>query len=421
MTKVCPRCGYPNPDNVDYCIRCGYQLTPVIPNYNKKGSKVPAITGILVIVVIVVGVFGYFFLPYKGVPVINLHRGPVINNLIPPTTTSTTTSYTLIITNYPLSPNEKHILLGLATVLGKSYKIVVYNGFSSEGQLIFGTLFNEPLINFSYVYFIENESYIQLFSPYSSYWSNVSYHNWVLQIVPAKPFSAAALMLNTTGLNYTGGNYTVVMVGTFTEGNSSLGIYGLPDYPADGYTVMMFVTPVHNWVNGSTYYTSELRNVGMKSPAPGNSGEILYPYSSTPYIVVQWEPYWYASRYYWNTGEFNVWVVYPSPNGTVTENNIKLLIGGGGNGFIQGLQNGDLIMMTVTYDGHDNTIYAKVVDLNTSNVITLDLPLYTNFTTPHSGGYWTEINAGTGGSYWNWGLLYLSVLNNLYVTTVNQS
>lgn len=155
----------------------------------------------------------------------------------------------------------------------------------------------------------------------------MSYYNWVLQIVPAELYSASTLMLNTTELNYTAGNYTVVLVGTFTEGNSNLGIYGFPDYPADGYTVMMFVTPVHNWVNGSTYYTSELVNVGMQSWPKRNSGEIFYPYSLTPYTVVQWEPYWYASRYYWNAGEFNVWVVYPSPNGTVTENDIKLLVG----------------------------------------------------------------------------------------------
>jgi hypothetical protein len=411
MTKVCPRCGYPNPDGAVYCLRCGYPLAQTVPNYNKKGGggKLPIIIGIIAIAVIVVGVFGYFFLLHKD--------APIANNIVSPTTTSTTSSTTPSL----VSPNKKYVFLGLATVLGKGYKVVSYNGPSAEGYLMFSTVFNEPFINYSYVYFIENESYIQLFSPYSIYWSDVSYHNWVLQIVPAEPYSAAALMLNTTELNYTGGNYTVVLVGTYTEGNSNLGIYGLPDYPADGYTVIMFVKPVHNWVNGSTYYTSELENVGMKSWPKRNSGEIFYPYSSTPYIVVQWEPYWYAASDSWTTGEFNVWVVYPSPNGTVTENDIKLLVGGGGNGFIQGLQRGDLIMMTVTYDGYDNTIYAKVVDLNTSSVITLDLPLYNNFTTPHDGGYWTEVNAGTGGSYWNWGLLYLSVLNNIYVTTVNQS
>ena len=69
--------------------------------------------------------------------------------------------------------------------------------------------------------------------------------------------------------------------------------------------------------------------------------------------------------------------------------------------------------MEVTYDGYDNTIYAKVVDLNTSSTITL--PLYSNFKAPSRGYYWTEVNAGTGNSYWNWGLVYLSVFNNVFI------
>lgn len=71
--------------------------------------------------------------------------------------------------------------------------------------------------------------------------------------------------------------------------------------------------------------------------------------------------------------------------------------------------------MEVTYDGNDNTVYAKVVNLNSSSTVTVALPLYSNFTVPHAGGYWTEVNAGTGNSYWNWGLVYLSVFNNVYV------
>ena len=130
-------------------------------------------------------------------------------------------------------------------------------------------------------------------------------------------------------------------------------------------------------------------------------------------MVVQWDPYWDALKDPWTTGEFNVWVVYPSPNGTVTEKNIKLLVGGGGNGFINGLSPGDLIEMEVTYDGYDNAIYAKVTDLNSSSSISITLSLCGTFTPPHEG--WTEVNAGTGASYWNWGILYLSVFNNVYV------
>lgn len=97
----------------------------------------------------------------------------------------------------------------------------------------------------------------------------------------------------------------------------------------------------------------------------------------------------------------------------MTYNNIKLLVGGGGNGYIHGLRRGDEILMQVTYDGYNNTIYAKVTDVNTSSVITLDLPLNSTFSVPSDGRYWTEVNAGTGASFWNWGLTFVSVMNNV--------
>ena len=34
--KVCPVCGYPNPDDANYCIRCGYRFpTPSLPLYSR--------------------------------------------------------------------------------------------------------------------------------------------------------------------------------------------------------------------------------------------------------------------------------------------------------------------------------------------------------------------------------------------------
>lgn len=126
----------------------------------------------------------------------------------------------------------------------------------------------------------------------------------------------------------------MTLLGTFSHGSSVF----IPSYPADGYTVMMFVTPPRPPVNNTVNDTLEALNVGMEGWPVQLTGEIYYPYSTTPYIVVQWEPYWHEVNDTWTTGEFNVWVVHPLSNGTLTETSIKLLVGGGGNGYIKDLK-----------------------------------------------------------------------------------
>jgi hypothetical protein len=328
-------------------------------------------------------------------------------------TVTSTVTVTQTKVSYGTTPNNIDIYNALTTTLGNGYKVTLLNGTNASGMLMFGNVGDPQLfINYSFLYFIQHGDLIKVYPPGSTqYWGNLSLDLGVLQIVPAEYHVTAALMVNTTGIYYTGGNYTAMVIGTFSHGGARF----IQPYPADGYSIMLFVTPPKPLINNTANYTNELLNVGMQGWEVKLSGEIYYPFSITPYIVVQWDPYWNVARDPWTTGEFNVWVVHPSPNGTVNESDIKLLVGGGGNGFIKGLSPGDLIEMKVTYDGYNNTIYAEVVDLNTSSTITLTLPLYSNFTVPHAGNYWTEVNAGTGNSYWNWGIVYLSVFNNVYV------
>ncbi|MFP3234181.1 MAG: DUF973 family protein [Sulfolobaceae archaeon] len=57
MTKNCPRCGYPNPDDALFCQRCGYQFTPYHPKNSSSKIIVGAVGGIIAIVVAVLAVF----------------------------------------------------------------------------------------------------------------------------------------------------------------------------------------------------------------------------------------------------------------------------------------------------------------------------------------------------------------------------
>jgi len=59
MVKYCPRCGYPNPDDALFCVKCGYQFPqqpsnpPNTPNYQPPKSHIMAIIGGIIAVVII--------------------------------------------------------------------------------------------------------------------------------------------------------------------------------------------------------------------------------------------------------------------------------------------------------------------------------------------------------------------------------
>jgi len=399
MVKYCPRCGFQNPDDAMYCIRCGFPLTQPVyqptvqqppvspPPYpqppsagGKKGGRklVPIIGVALAIIVIIAALI-----------------------LVLPLFHHTTTK--------KLTPNQIYVYSSLFKTLGRNFSVIIINGSNANGCLVLGTLSNNKLfVNYSYLYYIENgNGSIVLYPPGDrAYWGYLPYNIGVLQLMPPAMGASSAVLINTTGFTYTGGNYTVIFIGTYTQGSSP---------PADGYTVFLFVTPPKPPVNMTTNDTVQLYNIGTPI-----SGDIYYPNSTTPYIAVEWTNAW-GTWHHPAPGQFNIWVVHPYPNGTITVNNITILARGAGSGLINSLAPGDLIEMEVTYDGYTNTIYAKVVNLNTSDSISITLPLYNNFTVPKPMGYWTEINAGGAGLYANWGILYLAVLNNVYVNIVPKS
>jgi len=240
MVKYCPRCGFQNPDDAMYCIRCGFPLTqpvyqptvqqpPVSPppypqppsaGGKKRGRKlVPIIGGALAIIVIIAALF--FVLPL-------FHH---------------------------TTPNQIYVYSSLFKTLGRNFSVIIINGSNANGYLALGTLSNNKLfVNYSYLYYIENgNGSIVLYQPGDrAYWGNLPYNIGVLQLMPPVAPSSAVL-INTTGLTYTGGNYTVIFTGTYTQGSSP---------PGDGYTVFLFVTPPKPPVNMTTNDTVQLMHIG---------------------------------------------------------------------------------------------------------------------------------------------------------------
>ena len=136
-------------------------------------------------------------------------------------------------------------------------------------------------------------------------------------------------------------------------------------------------------------------------------GDEIIPQSSTPYLIVQWDPF--LEPVYHVSGQWDV-VILANINGT----NPSVVAGwnGIGTGFIYP-NPGDRINVTVTYDPSTNTLSGVATDLNTGQSVSFTLSLSGNFTPPSSGNYVFGIGAGTGWGYADWALLYVAMIGNV--------
>jgi hypothetical protein len=240
----------------------------------------------------------------------------------------------------------------------------------------------------------------------SEYWSQggISNDQPVLELVPAQGGVAGAMFWSET---YSGGSVTITMVGTFSKGISP---------PADGFEIYLFLNPtmwgISPKYNYSIPYTSTVGNgwaySGYGYPSP-HEGDIILPQSSTPYIMVQWDPFWqFGSTTTGATGQWNVWIV-SNTNG----NNPSVSPRDGiGTGAFEP-HPGDLINITVIYNQSTNTLTGVAKDLNTTQSASFTLNLGSYYKPPSSGNYVFGIAGNTGGSYADWALLYVAMMGNI--------
>jgi hypothetical protein len=130
----------------------------------------------------------------------------------------------------------------------------------------------------------------------------------------------------------------------------------------------------------------------------------MFPYSSTPYIVVQWDPA------FGHQDELNLYFVLPGPGGIVTASSFVPNLVGNLTGAVPNAS--DRISMNVTFDITTRYLAVDVTDATSATplvrshetvpVATVDLD-FTNGTRYYFG-------AGASGNGVNsWGLLYLSL------------
>jgi len=252
----------------------------------------------------------------------------------------------------------------------------------------------------------------------SQYWSHagISSNQPVLELAPAaQTFSAGAMFWSET---YIGGPVKITFIGTHTATFSPA---------ADGFIIYLFLKPTKWGISPQYNYTIPYNStagegwlIASSYPLPAG-GDVIYPQSSTPYIVVQWDPVWQFAGYTQSgaTGQWNVWIMNntngnnpsigpsPSPN-----------LGGGyagwdgsGTGAFQP-NPGDRINITVTYNPSTNTLTGIAIDLNTGQSANFTLNLGNYYTPPSSGNYVFGVG-GAGAMGGHWALLYVVLMGNV--------
>ncbi len=227
----------------------------------------------------------------------------------------------------------------------------------------------------------------------SQYWGSPKIDQPVLALVSAERGVAGAMFWDGT---YIGGPVKISIIGTFSSGWR----HGL----ADGFVIYLFLKPtmwsVSPQYNYSVSYISAYRlwviNLYL-------GGDVIIPQSSTPYLIVQWNPFLRPGLVY--SGQWSV-VILSNIKGT----NPSFVAGweGIGTGSIHP-NPGDRINITVTYDPSTNTLSGVATNLNTGQSASFTLNLGRYFTPPSSGNYVFGTGAATGWGYANWALLYVAM------------
>jgi len=260
----------------------------------------------------------------------------------------------------------------------------------------------------------------------SQYWSqgNITSDQPVLDLAPVYGAWRAGAMF--WGEKYGGGPVTITIIGTYSNTSG---------YPGDGFIIYMFlepgwrISPEYNYSIG--FYNFSLNRVLINYtsasawlgdyPSPVE-GDVIFPQSFTPYIVVQWDPWWqYGHTQSGATGQWNVWIVNNTngDNPSVTPSPSPNLGSdydgwdGIGTGYFEP-KPGDWIKITVTYDPSTNTLSGVAYDMNHAGweaSFTLNLDGY--WTPPSSGTYVFGVGAASAGLLTNWALLYVAMTGNV--------
>jgi len=187
----------------------------------------------------------------------------------------------------------------------------------------------------------------------------------------------------------------------------------------------LFLKPTAWSISPEYNYSISYTTTRGEHPSPV-AGDLILPQSATPYLVVEWDPYWQigSGAIVNATGQWNIWIVTnPSGNNPSFSPTPSPNLGSsyaGWDGIGTGTLNpnpGDRILMTVTYDPSTNILRGIAYDMSTEQSASFTLDLNGYFTPPTNGNYVFGVGAGTWFAYANWALLYVAVNSTVYPIT----
>ena len=239
----------------------------------------------------------------------------------------------------------------------------------------------------------------------SQYWSlaGIKSNQPVLELVLARGFIAGAMFW---GGSYSGDVVKITIIGTFSKERSP---------PAVGFVIYLFLKPTRWGVSPRYNYT--ISYISASAPSP-DLGDAILPQSSTPYIMVGWDPYWQTNGLpiHGAPGQWDVWIVSningkklsigPNPSPNLGRTNSGWL--GIGTGYFNP-KPGDRIRITVTYDPSTNMLTGVAYDMNTGQWASFTLNLTGYYTPPSNGTYVFGVGSATSFSYANWALLHVAM------------
>ena len=190
-----------------------------------------------------------------------------------------------------------------------------------------------------------------------------------------------------------------------------------PTLSGDGLEAYLMLSPTSTADWNTAFFATDPE--GPNGTFPGCAGSMIFPYSSSAYLALQWEPAYTVARCASSTGQFNLYLVTPGTGGVVTRSDITYVEAVGAWSGGEPAPDSFLDLSATYFRGNDSLV-ADVVDENDTAVnysLSVSLEVY-GFEPgyPASGTYY--VGAGGSGNHpAGWGLVYLAAGNSSSVPT----
>jgi len=232
----------------------------------------------------------------------------------------------------------------------------------------------------------------------------------VFLLAPSEPLAPGPPGVNESGHNAGAALFPASAGQLMTI--SAQGVFS-PQLSGDGFEAYFMVTPesTSNW--NTQYFATSPEDWPTMTTQCG--GSVIFPYSSTPYVVVQWDPHCRGGGCQNPLtptsgclgplgGDFNVYLVGPSCTGPGC---ISTIPGVGAVGlWLSSPASGDVLNVTATYSRQTNILQAQVIDPNVATVddgLSLNLSSY-GFTPSTVSDVYDGLG-GSGNDPTGWGVL----------------